>query len=146
MPFVTTKKPYGQITQTTVFHFSPLSSTTLSPMIYPTAGIPTVPIFSGTMSMTMPTPTPSPALGFTIFKPTNQPQSGGVQIIQPIPGPTSTAGPLISQTVQMPLATSSPSQVISCGVNRGTTNRVVGGNEAKKGTKLSVLFKINLYV
>ena len=119
--YVTTRKPYEQLTQTTVFHFSPLSSNTLSPIIYSTSGVNTIkPVLSSTTSM--------PDMGAIVFRPT-PPNSG----VQPTPGATSTSAGLISQTGQMPLATSPTPQSFSCGVSRGTTNRVVGGNEAKKG-------------
>ncbi|TMW51495.1 hypothetical protein DOY81_003400 [Sarcophaga bullata] len=118
--YVTTMKPYEQLAQTTVFHFSPLSSNTLSPIMYTTS---TKPAVASTTS--------TPDMGVIVFRPT--PPNGGVQIIQSTPGPTAATGDLISQTVQTPLATSSTPQAFSCGVSRGTTNRVVGGNEAKKG-------------
>ena len=125
--YVTTRKPYEQIEQTTVFHFSPLNSNTLSPIIYSTSDVNTVkPVISSTTS--------TPDMGVIVFRPT--PSNSG---IQPTPGQTSTAGALISQTGQMPLATTSTPQSFSCGVSRGTTNRVVGGNEAKKGVLLGLL-------
>lgn len=128
--YVTTRKPYEQLAQSTVFHFSPLSSNTLSPIIYSTSDINTVKsVISSTTS--------TPDMGVIVFRPT--PPNGGVQVIQPSPGPTSTTGSLISQTGQTPLATTSTPQSFSCGVSRGTTNRVVGGNEAKKGVLFGLM-------
>lgn len=70
----------------------------------------------------------TPDIGVVIFKPT--PPAGVGQVIQPIPIQT-TQGTSTSQkpNVKSNLPTS------TCGVSKGTINRVVGGNEAKSGNK-----------
>lgn len=91
--------------------------------------------------------------GPIIFQPSSQPSvtTSTPGMFQPVPGqtlPNATpggGGGLISQTVPQPILTPSstmstpthPPQIggwdNTCGISRGTTNRVVGGVEAKKG-------------
>lgn len=145
-----------QLYQSTPFLFAPLGSNTpaptasnnillpnptvssnaLSPIIFtppnlnpapPTTKMPPV-IFTTSITPT----TSTPDMGVVIFQPTVVSPSGGSgPVIQPIPNQGSTQGTLISQTVQQPVINPTPAP--TCGVSRGTINRVVGGYEARRG-------------
>ncbi|XP_065361766.1 proclotting enzyme-like [Calliphora vicina] len=135
--FAPTRKPFEQLHQTTQFLFAPLGSyvppaTTASSTKNPSSDMNNTPTSNPMPPTSASTSSSTPDKGVIILQPTMvTPSDGDIQVMQPIPGQTSTQDTLISQPVQQPVTM--PSTPLTCGVSRGTTNRVVGGYEAKKG-------------
>ncbi|XP_023304786.2 venom serine protease Bi-VSP [Lucilia cuprina] len=139
--FGTTRRPSQPLYQTTPFLFAPLR-TTASPITATNSNMPPVIYPSSDLNNTPPPNKMPPTaastiskattidMGVIIFQPTPQSPSGG-PVIQPMPNQDSTQNTLISEPNQYPPVMPSPSP--TCGVSRGTINRVVGGYETKKG-------------
>lgn len=118
----TTTSSYDQSYHSTPFLFASLGgyttqsavrSTAVQPVIFPTAA------------------TSQTTLNSVVFKPTP------TTAVPAIPSSTThvtstTQSTLISQLIKQPIVITDQPQ--TCGLNRGTTNRVVGGSEARKGS------------